>query len=331
MLQKLKKYSTITLLTLTSFWVILFIWVHQPINSAFTYALIIAWLIFTIATGYFYLKQHKLMHYSKYAYPVAFIAVLIVFFSLSPRNDRMWQDEAEKIIQFKFTDGKIEIQNVRNFIWRTKDDYDVNWETRRYDIEKLESIDLIVSHFMKGPVAHVFISFGFEDGEHLAFSLEVRQEHDEGFSTIGGFFRQYELAMVVGDEHDLIYSRTNAKDEDVYIYPIQMNQTEIQLLFLEYLNKANRLNNTPAWYNTYVSNCTTILFDLMEHAVGEIPRDYRVTLPGLIPNYLYDKQVLDNSISLKKWREKAYINNKIAHIQEIHQVPAKEFSQLIRQ
>lgn len=331
MLEKLKRYSTITLITLTSIWVILFIWVHQPFGAAITYALIATWLIFAIATGYFYLKQHRLMHYSKYAYPLAFIAVLIFFFSLSPRNDRIWQDEAEKIIQFKFNDDKIEIQNVRNFIWRTKDDYDVNWETRRYDIEQLESIDLIVSHFMQGPVAHVFISFGFKDGEHLAFSLEVRQEHNEGFSTIGGFFRQYELAMVVGDEHDLIYSRANAKEEDVYIYPIQMNQTEIQLLFLEYLNKANRLNHTPTWYNTYVSNCTTILFDLMEHAVGEIPRDYRVTLPGLIPNYLYDKQVLDNSISLKQWREKAYINNKIAHIQETHQVPAKEFSELIRQ
>ena len=331
MLEKLKRYSTITLITLTSIWVCLFIWVHQPLNSVFTYGLIIVWLIFAVATGYFYLQQHRLMHYSKYAYPIAFIALLIGFFSLTPRNDRIWQDETEKIIQFKFIDGKIEIQNIRNFVWRSDTDYDVKWETRRYDIEQLESIDLIVSHFMKGPVAHVFISFGFKDGEHLAFSLEVRQEHDEGFSTIGGFFRQYELAMVVGDENDLIFSRTNAKDEDVYIYPIQMKQTEIQLLFLEYLNKANRLNHTPTWYNTYVSNCTTILFDLMEHAVGEIPRDYRVTLPGLIPNYLHDKEVLDNRLTLQQWKEKAHINQKIEDMPNSHTLSNTEFSKRIRQ
>lgn len=327
---KIKNTLMILFLCLTSMWTILFIWIHQPIHIIFTYTLIVIWLVLAIITGLSHLKQFPYKTYIIWAYLAATLIAVISFFSLEPRNDREWQDETDKIIQFQFIDGKVEIENVRNFIWRSDSDYDTHWETRRYDIEKLDSIDLVVSHFLQGPIAHVFISFGFENGEHLAFSLEVRQEKNEGFSTIGGFFRQYELAMVVGDENDLIYTRSNIRDEDVYIYPIKMDKTEIQMLFLEYINKANRLNHKPVWYNTYVSNCTTILFDLMEHAVGEIPRDYRITFPGLIPNYLYDKKVLDNSITLEQWKDKAHINPKVKNTKATHLLSSQEFSQLIR-
>lgn len=329
--EQLKCYAIVTFVLLSSLWALLFIWIHQPIHTAFTYGLLCLWLLLSCCTIYGILKRTAWRSPTLGTYGMALVITLSIYFTLEPQNDRIWQDETEKVIQFQFKDGKVEIQNIRNFIWRSNTDYDIQWETRQYDLEQLNKIDLVVSHFIQGPVAHVFISFGFNNGEHLAFSLEVRQEHDEGFSTVGGFFRQYELALVVGDENDLIFTRSNIRDEDVYIYPIKMNQTEIQMLFLEYLNKANRLQHTPVWYNTYVSNCTTILFDLMEHAIGQIPRDYRVTLPGLIPNYLYDKKVLDNRISLKQWKEKAYINPKIRHIKDIEQVPNKEFSQLIRQ
>lgn len=179
-------------------------------------------------------------------------------------------------------------------------------------------------------MAHAFISFGFQDGQHLAFSLEVRQEQHEGFSVLGGFFRQYELALVVGDENDVIYARSNIRDEEVYIYPIRMQPTEMQMLFLEYLNQANRLNHQPRWYNTLVSNCTTILFDLIEHAMGNVPRDYRVLLPGLLPDYLYVHGQLDQSISLDEWKKRAHVNPKTAHLTQGPDQAQPLFSQLIR-
>lgn len=331
MKEKIKRYLLITAVMLSSLWVCLFIWIHQPIHAVFSYSLIAAWLGLAGMTLWMPFKDNPYTRHFPYVYGGLFFIVLIVYFSLTPKNNRHWQDETDKIIQFQFTQGQVEIENVRNFIWHSQNDYDIQWETRRYDLEQLEKVDLVVSHFMQGPIAHVFISFGFNNGEHLAFSLEVRQQHDEGFSTIGGFFRQYELALVVGDENDLIFTRSNIREEDVYIYPIEMNQTEIQMLFLEYLNKANRLNHTPTWYNTYVSNCTTILFDLLEHAVGQIPRDYRVVLPGLIPNYLYDHKVLSQDISLDEWKEKAHINPKIQDIKHIEAVSNTQFSTMIRQ
>lgn len=289
-------------------------------------------LVVALSAVVIYISLKPVIHARYYhsTYWTVFILALGVFFSMQPSNDRDWQPEVAKLMNFKFVDGQVEVNNVRNFIWKSADEYTVQWETRRYSLEKLNQADLVVSHFMPGPVAHAFISFGFENGEHLAFSLEVRQEKHEDFSVIGGFFRQYELALVVGDENDVIYARTNTRDEDVYIYPIKMQKTELQMLFLEYLNKANRLNNTPRWYNTLVSNCTSILFDLTEYAIGTVPRDYRVILLGLLPNYLYDVGQLDQSLTLQEWKEKAHVNPKTDHLKNGPDALKIPFSRLIR-
>jgi hypothetical protein len=317
-------------LLLSSIWVGLLIWIQQPISALISYSLIMAWLIFAGLCFYFRSQYKTALKWLHAAYLIALVMVIGGFFLLTPKNDRIWEPNVEHLANYRFVDGQVEIHNVRNFIWQSDDQYTTQWETRRYALENIDRVDLIISHFIQGPVAHAFISFGFQDGQHLAFSLEVRQEKDEGFSVLGGFFRQYELALVVGDENDVIYTRSNIRDEDVYIYPIQMQKTEMQMLFLEYLNKVNRLNHQPLWYNTLVSNCTTILFDLSEHAMGHIPRDYRVLLPGLLPNYLYDHGQLDQSISLEKWRERAHVNPKTAHLKQGPDQAEPEFSVLIR-
>lgn len=329
-MQTLKFWLYSLFVVLTTLWVALFIWVHQPISALLTYSVLIVWLLGAGFSIWAYKRQIHGYRYVVWGYFLAFVMVLTLFFFMTARNDRIWRSENNRLMNFHFVDGQVEIKNLRNFVWLDQDQYTVQWETRRYRLEDLRSLDLIVSHFMEGPIAHVFLSFGFKNDEYLSLSLEVRQEEGEGFSSIGGFFRQYELALVVGDENDLIYSRTNVRNEMVYIYPIQMQQTELQMLFLEYLNNANRLNNKPKWYNTLVSNCTTILFDLMEYAVGEIPRDYRITLPGLLPEYLYDYGQLDQRLSLEQWRQKALVNTKTQHLTAPPD-ESNQFSLLIRQ
>jgi hypothetical protein len=64
------------------------------------------------------------------------------------------------------------------------------------------------------------VSFGFEGKDYLAISIETRKERGESYSTIAGFFKQYEQVYIVADERDLIRVRTNYRQpqEDVYIY-----------------------------------------------------------------------------------------------------------------
>lgn len=60
---------------------------------------------------------------------------------------------------------------------------------------------------------------------------------------------------------DLIYTRSNIRHEQVYLFPITMPQTERKALFIEYLHKADELRAEAKWYNTLTSNCTTLVFD----------------------------------------------------------------------
>ena len=52
------------------------------------------------------------------------------------------------------------------------------------------------------------VSFGFAGKDYLAVSIETRKEKGESYSTLAGFFRQYELYYVVADERDVIGVRT---------------------------------------------------------------------------------------------------------------------------
>ena len=63
------------------------------------------------------------------------------------------------------------------------------------------------------------LSFGFA-GEPVTISIETREERGEACSSLAGFFRQYDLIYVVGDEHDLFGVRTNHRrpEEQVYLY-----------------------------------------------------------------------------------------------------------------
>ena len=113
-----------------------------------------------------------------------------------------------------------------------------------------------------GPaIAHVFLSFGFGD-EHVAVSIEARKERDEGYSSVQGFFKRYELIYVVGDERDLIRVRTNYRrdpPEDVYLYRVRAPIENIRRLFLEYVRAINELAERPRFYDTLTTNCTTTI------------------------------------------------------------------------
>lgn len=54
----------------------------------------------------------------------------------------------------------------------------------RVEVGDLEAIDFIESYWMGPAVAHLFISFGFRGGEHLAVSIATRKVRDEGYSAM---------------------------------------------------------------------------------------------------------------------------------------------------
>jgi Domain of unknown function (DUF4105) len=236
------------------------------------------------------------------SFAVAF-AVLLTWWSLiQPSNNRLWADDVALRTTGLVDGDHVTLHNVRNFDWRTKTDYTQRWETRTYDLRRLNSLDMILSYWSMPAIAHVLISFGFDDGEHVVFSVEIRREKTESFSEVGGFFKEFELSVIACDERDVIRVRTNVRGEDDYLYRLHMPVDDIRSLFLAYVSQANDVARKPRFYNTVTANCTTIIYHMMKRIVGHLPLDYRLLLSGYLPGYVYKVGGLDTRYSLEELR-----------------------------
>ena len=62
---------------------------------------------------------------------------------------------------------------------------------KTFDLNRLDAVDLLAVYWMGDAIAQVMIIFGFHERGFVVFSIETRKEHDEGYSTLKGFFKQY--------------------------------------------------------------------------------------------------------------------------------------------
>ncbi|EPM0509127.1 DUF4105 domain-containing protein [Pseudomonas monteilii] len=235
---------------------------------------------------------------------LSFALLLIWWNGLEPSNQRIWADDVAQMTHGEIAGGQLTLHNVRNFDWRSDADYGIAWETRRYDLDRLVSVDLITSYWGMSAIAHVLVSFGFDDGRFLTFTVEVRKEKGEAYSEIGGFFKQFELSIVAADERDALRVRTNVRDEESYLYRIDMPPEAMRALLLSYMQQANTLVEQPRFYNTITANCTTIVFDMLQTIIGGLPVDYRLLLTGYLPAYVMSVHGLQDGYSLDELRQR---------------------------
>lgn len=243
-------------------------------------------------------------------YGVAVAGLLLWWAAILPAGSREWAPDVTQNATAAFDGGSVVVSNVRNFTWRSETDFDPAWEQRSYVLSQITEVDLIMSYWMGEAIAHTIVSFGFDDGGRLAFSIEIRKEANEVFSPIAGFFKEYELAIVAADERDVVRLRSNVRGEDVRIYRMNVNRDSAQRLLRLYLEEANNLARTPRFYNTLTSNCTTLVFDMVKIMHPGLPLDARIILSGYLPNYAYDMGATNTHMSFDRLRELSRIHDK---------------------
>ncbi len=266
------------------------------------------WLLFSLAIVVVLWRHGARIPVAVFA--VAFALLLAWWHTLEPSNTRVWADEVARTVTGRIDGAAVVLENVRNFDWRGRDDYTPRWESRRYDLDALASVDMILSYWSGPWIAHALVSFGFEDGDHVVFSVEIRRENGELFSEIGGFFKQFELSLVAADERDIVRVRTNIRGEDVYLYPLQLSAAARRALFVSFVEEGNRLAATPRFYHTLTVNCTTLVHRMMREIVGHLPLDHRILLSGYLPGYAYDAGGLDRSVPLETHRARGRITDR---------------------
>ncbi|MFN4153306.1 MAG: DUF4105 domain-containing protein [Paracoccaceae bacterium] len=222
-----------------------------------------------------------------------------------PRDDRVWAKDVAHGVTGEVEGSKVTLRNVRNFRWQDPDTAVESWEARVVDADRITSLDMFTSVWDSPLIAHVLVSFGFEDGQQIVFSGEIRREQGEVFSALGGFFRRYELVMIAADERDIVHLRTDARGEQVSIFPVDLDPEARRQLFLSFVNRANELAAEPEWYHTLLANCTTVPFRLVKGIAPGLVLDWRVLASGHLPGYLHDLGVLRPDMALEQVLERA--------------------------
>jgi hypothetical protein len=258
-------------------------------------------------------------------YALSFVLLLAWWSTIAPSGQRDWADDVSQLLTGSVDGDQVTLHNVRHFNWRSDEDYDVRWETRTYDLDRLASADLILSSWGAPGIVHALLSFGFDDGSHVVFSVEIRRRRHQSFSSLGGFFKDYERIIVAADENDVIRVRTNVRGENDHLYRLQMSKPAMRALFLSYVKEADELAVKPAFYNTVTSNCVTIVYGMAKQIDPGLPYDYRLLLTAYLPGYLYEVGALDQRYPLQVLTEQGDITARARAVG-----PGDDFSKAIR-
>ena len=218
--------------------------------------------------------------------------VLGHFLLLSPQEafrHTRWQKPWLHRPHAVFSDSKVTINFVRDFIYRTANDYDVNYTNMTVDLEKVTALDVILSHWDgMANVAHTMISFSFADGQYLAFSMETRLPEGVKQGMIPGLYKQYELLSIAGTEKDLFKLRTDYRKEDLYLYRTNATTDQCRMILIEVLTMVNQQQLHPRFYNSLTHNCTTSMTPLLRKIKPGFTNDIRLLLNGRSDELLFD-------------------------------------------
>jgi hypothetical protein len=226
------------------------------------------------------------------------------FIFVTPDTNVEWSPEQARHPIVEIDGDKIHVQNVRNFTWRSPTDFTPGFYDRTYDLSKLNSMYYVVAP-MPGldAVAHVFVCFGFSDGQTVAVSVEGRRRLGQPYQLIPSMFRQLQLMYVVGDERDVVGLRGAVWKVPVFFYPANTTPERMRAIFTSMMEGAHQLEEKPEFYNLIWNNCMTrILMHLRRLGGHSLPHDLQVLLTGLSDRVAFNLGYIDTDLTFEQAR-----------------------------
>ncbi len=231
---------------------------------------------------------------------------------LLPSNHRDWQPNVAVLPSVEIDGATITIRNARKTTYISNEDYVPRYYDTTFRIDQVKSVDFVVVPFKEMPsLAHTMLSFGLDDGQRIVVSAEARLEKGESYSPVLGAMRRYEIMYVIGEERDLILVRTKHRGVDVFVYPVEADESQVQAIFLDILDRVNEFQEKPEFYDTFVNNCTTNIVSHVNRLYpGKILWDPRVLLPGYSDRLAFELGLLEEKVSYELARRKARVTDR---------------------
>ena len=251
-----------------------------------------------------------------------FSLFLIWWFRQKPSHNRDWHPSMAKLPRAIFEKDSITIENVRNFDYRSLDDFTKRYESRTYHLSNLRGVDVIFFVWEISWMGHPVLVFDFGPDGHICMSIEMRYQKGEEYSILRSLYRQNEMIFLAADERDVILRRTKySQNQKAYLYRMNVEVEEIRDVFIDYINEINRIYESPRWYNVIFWNCTTSFYRLKS---TRFRLDWRVIANGYLDRALYKEGRIDRTVPYEQLRQFAYLND-VANA-----APEEGFSETIR-
>ncbi|MEI7688396.1 MAG: DUF4105 domain-containing protein [Planctomycetota bacterium] len=282
--------------TLLGLWTALAVFFTAPVPS---------WAATTLALAVMGWHLYAWRHLFRSLAALAVCAVVIVWFcSMTPDANQVWAPEQARMPIVKIEGDKVHVANVRDFRWHSRTEFTEGFYDRVYDMNAINSVYYVVVPLAQlDGVAHVFLCFGFTDGQHVAISVEGRRVKDRPYRVIASMFHQYQLIYVIGDERDVVGVRGSVWGQPVRFYPATSTPERKRALFLDMMQRAHSLEEHPEYYNLITNNCMNNITDHIR-ALGyrPLPPDWRLLLTGFSDRAAFDLGYFDTDLSFENAR-----------------------------
>ncbi len=236
----------------------------------------------------------------------------VTFLVRTPSNDRDWSLDQQRLATAEIAGDTITVRNVRHFTYRSEHDYTPGYYDRQFSLDDVVAVDYIVEPLASVAAAHTFLSFGLQNGERLAVSVEIRKEKNEQFNPLLGLVNEYEIMYVLADERDVLQLRVLHRGNPVYVYPTTASPEQARALLLDVLARVNEVAAAPEFYNTVVNSCATnVARHVNAIAPRQVPWDWRLLFPKESDAYAHELGLIDDSVPLAEARERHRVNDAV--------------------
>jgi len=304
-------------------WSALAVWFRAPAPEWLRAALAAVLALLALGAAFFLLFRRRWRPLALFG--AAFAGTLVWWSGIAPPASANFAPDVARQTTGGLDGDLLTLIDVRDFDWRSDTDFTERWTTRTYDLAKLRTLDLFLSYWAGPEMAHVIVSFGFEGGDQVAWSIEVKRKKGGEFSPLADLFKNSPLAILAATERDVVRVRSNVRAEDVQLYRLDVYPETKRALLLQYVRDANALAQKPQFYNSLTTNCTTTVVGLVRAIGKPAPLDWRLVVNGYLPGYLYENDALTKKVSLPELKRLAHIAERAKAADQ-----APDFSQRIR-
>lgn len=220
------------------------------------------------------------------------LALILYFAGLTPEKvfaHTVFEPSWRKMPEISYAGTEVEINNIRNFQYRSVNDFDERYLDDTFDLNQLESMWVAVSYWGGNQdIAHTMVSFGFADDRFLAVSNEIRLPVGVPQDFLRGLYKRYEIISIFGTESDLFRLRTDFRRESLYLYRTNATPEQARTIFCYLAGRAEDLRTEPEFYNSLTRNCTTSLAPALRLINPSFTHDIRLLLNGESDQLLFD-------------------------------------------